>query len=209
MGRRFFIGLCVIGALSATTLLFSQQSGPGSLAIKYVRDSEEYASLARQVYRLAGDAVARAGQAAGSRPWAGILDVDETALDNPAYQLERAAYNLAFDEASWAAWVARREAGAVPGAVEFVAAVHRAGGHVAWMTSRDAPALAATRANLQSVHLWNDDDRLCVQDAAARTKRLRRGEVVAGQGACAWPGQPISIVVLVGDQMGDFPDADE
>lgn len=187
----------------------SQQRTPVGTAIKYTRDSEEYATLARQVYRLAGDAVARAGQTAGQRPWAVVLDIDETALDNSTYQLERAAYDLPYDDASWNAWVARREAAAVPGAADFVAGVHRAGGHVAWISNRDATAANATRANLQAVHLWNDDDRLCVQDAPARTKRIRRGEVSLGQGACAWPGQPMQIAVLVGDQMGDFPAADE
>lgn len=190
-------------------LVNSQQRVPADTAIKYTRDSEEYATLTRQVYRLAGEAVARAGQAAGARPWAVVLDVDETSLDNSAYQLERAAYNLPYDDVSWDAWVVRREAGPVPGVVEFVSAVRRAGGHVAWITNRDATVINATRVNLQLVRLWSDDDRLCGQDGAARTKRVRRTEVVSGQGACAWPGQPMQIAALVGDQMGDFPDADE
>jgi 5'-nucleotidase (lipoprotein e(P4) family) len=209
MRPRLFIGLCLTAGLCGTTLLFSQQGAPGGTGIKFTRDSEEYAALARQAYRLAGEAVVHAGQTPGQRPWAVVLDIDETALDNSAYQLERATYNLPYDQASWNAWVSRREAGAVPGAVDFVAAVHRVGGHVAWITNRDATVLNATRANLQSVHLWNDDDRLCAQDTPERTKRVRRGEVVAGQGACAWPGQPMQIAAVVGDQMGDFPEADE
>ena len=72
------------------------------LGIKYMRDSE-YATLARQVYRMAGAAVTRAaGQ--GRRVWTVVLDVDETALDNST-SLERTAYGLPYDEVSWSAWV--------------------------------------------------------------------------------------------------------
>jgi len=208
MGRRFLVALSVTAALGGTVHLVGRQSAAASTGIKYTRDSEEYATLARQVYRLAGLAVT-AGRSTGQSPWAVVLDVDETALDNSAYQLERATYTLPFDNASWNAWVDRREAGAVPGASDFVALARRAGGHIAWITSRDAASVDATRANLRSVGLWSDDDRLCMQEAAARTKRVRRAEVASGQGACAWPGRPMRIAALVGDQMGDFPDADE
>ena len=105
-----------------------------------MRDSEEYAALARQVYRMAGEAVTRSAASAGRQPWAVVLDVDETALDNSTYELERAAYHLPYDPRTWNAWVSRREAGAVPGVVEFVALVRRAGGHVAWITNRDRAA---------------------------------------------------------------------
>ena len=182
---------------------------PHELGIKWVRDSAEYATLTRQVYRLAGDAVGRAAPMLKGRHWTVVLDVDETALDNSAYQLERAAYGLPFDGASWLAWVRRREAAAVPGAVMFVTAVRSAGGHVAWITNRDTIEVDATRDNLRAAGLWSDDDRLCGQRDAGHTKRMRREEVRSGAGACAWSGAPSPIVVFVGDQMGDFPDVDE
>jgi 5'-nucleotidase (lipoprotein e(P4) family) len=201
--------LTVVALVSGAALLQSQQAAPTNLGIKYVRDSEEYATLARQVYRQATDAMTRAASVMGQRSWAAVLDIDETALDNSTYQLERASYGLPFDDASWNAWVNRREAAAVPGAVDFVAAVRRAGGHVAWISNRDASTVTATRQNLAAARLWHDDDRLCAAEGTTRPKRVRRAEVVSGQGACAWPGRPMSVLALVGDQMGDFPDADE
>jgi 5'-nucleotidase (lipoprotein e(P4) family) len=194
--------LAGVGALAA-----GAQRAPADLGIKYVRDSEEYATLARQVYRQAAEAARRFASTAGTRPWAVILDIDETALDNSAYQLERAAYGVPYEIGSWNAWVRRREAGAVPGVVDFVAAVRR--GRVAWITNRETRVEAATQANLAAVGLWHDSDRLCAQDAAARTKKIRRAELVAGRGACAWAGQPVTVAVIVGDQLGDFPDRDE
>jgi acid phosphatase len=175
--------------------------------VKYVRDSEEYATLARQIYRQATDAVERAAAAlpAGT-PWAAVLDVDETALDNSTYQLDRAAYGLPFDNASWNAWVRRREAAAVPGAAGFVASVRRAGGRIAWITNRDEEVRDATVANLRAHGLWNEADRLCTATPdASYTKAVRRRELASGEGPCAWPGTAIRVLVYVGDQMGDFP----
>jgi predicted secreted acid phosphatase len=73
------------------TAAVAQQTAVHELGIKYMRDSEEYATLARQVYRLAGDAVASAASSAPARRWAVVLDIDETTLDNSTYQLERSA----------------------------------------------------------------------------------------------------------------------
>ena len=183
------------------------QQPPHELGIKYMRDSEEYATLTRQIYRLAGEAAVKAS-AAGGR-WAVVLDIDETTLDNSTYQLERAAYSGPHEEESWRAWVRRREAAAVPGVREFVDVVRGRGGHVGWITNRDTVLADATRANLASLGLWNDDDRLCLQKNSRDTKAQRRQELIAGQGECSWPSSPTRVVVFVGDQMGDFPAAEE
>jgi 5'-nucleotidase (lipoprotein e(P4) family) len=207
--RRVIVVGLTLGAIGASPL---RAQAPASvsedLGVKYMRDSEEYAALARQSYRMAGEAVTRAA-AAGRTPWTVVLDIDETALDNSAYELERAAYHLPYDPASWNAWVSRREAGAVPGAVEFVALVRRAGGHVAWITNRDPIVNDATRANLKQLDLWTDDDRLCGRKTPEHTKGMRRAEVVSGTGDCSWSGVPMHVAVFVGDQMGDFPVAAE
>ena len=54
--------LCV-GVFLTLRLVLTAQAPPAAtreLGIKYVRDSDEYAVLARQMYRVAGDAVDRA-----------------------------------------------------------------------------------------------------------------------------------------------------
>jgi 5'-nucleotidase (lipoprotein e(P4) family) len=191
------------------TSVSAQQPAPRDTGIKYVRDSEEYAALTRQVYRVAALSVGRYASGAHDETWAVVLDVDETALDNSTYQLERAAYGLAFDEPSWRAWVNRREASAIPGVMDFIDIVRRAGGHVGWITNRDAALAEATRANLKFVGLWTDDDRLCTRKTPQHTKAIRRRELVTGKGDCAWAGAPRRVVAFVGDQLGDFPGASE
>ena len=186
------------------------------LETKYARDSAEYASLCRQVYRMATNAVTGAAHAG---TWGVILDIDETTLDNSTYQLERSAYGLSYDDASWAAWVVRKEAGSVPGVEGFVNAVRNAGGKVVYITDRNAKYVDAggqttdlvtpTRENLERNRLWNNADLLCLKTGSSDTKATRRKAVATGVGACSWSGVTLNVVAFVGDQMGDFPAAGE
>ena len=183
---------------------------PSRLEIKWVRDSAEYVALVRQVYRQATGAVRAALERRGpGRDWGVVLDIDETALDNSVYQLERAAYGTPFDDVSWNAFVRRMQSPAVPGVVDFVNAVRAAGGRVTWISNRDDATREETRQNMAHVGLWNEDDRLCLQTEKAYTKAIRRREVSTGTGACAWAGRPVEVLAFVGDQVGDFPAAGE
>jgi 5'-nucleotidase (lipoprotein e(P4) family) len=184
------------------------QAQIGHAEIKWVRDSREYVELTRQVFGLAAAAV-RTAAAERRGAWAVVMDLDETVLDNSVYELERAAYGLPFDTASWNAWVRRGEAGAVPGAADFIAAVRRAGGRIAFVSGREVSTGEATRRNLAALGLTQDGDLLCLRDpAGAYTKRIRRAEIRSGTGTCAW-NAPVPILVYVGDAMGDFPEPDE
>jgi len=202
------LGLYLSGAALSAQTPAPPPSAMRALEIKYVRDSQEYATLSRMVYRMATRAVTDAARSLKPQSWVVVLDIDETALDNTPSQLDRAAYDLPFDPAAFVGWTMRREAGAVPGVVEFVSAVRQAGGRIAWISNRAAAAEEATRDNMKRVALWTDDDRLCLADPA-RPKRARRTEVVSGSGACSWNRTPMTPVAFIGDQMGDFPEANE
>jgi len=201
-------GLLAI-ALVAPPHLVAQTPEPAHPQIKYVRDAEEYATLARMVYREALAAVNASGRARMTGPWSVVLDLDETVLDNSTYELERATYGAAFDDASWNAWVQRGEAGIVPGAIEFISGVRRLGGRVAYISNRAESTRAATLSNLQRFNLWTDNDRLCLATDSTYPKRVRRSEVTEGRGNCSWSGAPALVVVYLGDQMGDFPASGE
>lgn len=200
------------GALLATlaALPLAAQHAPSAhttLEVKYVRDAEEYAALSRMVYRMAERSVERqAASLPRSATWAVVLDLDETALDNSAYQLERAAYGIPFDGPSWAAWVARGEAGLVPGVAGFIARVRQLGGRVAWVSDRVPAGAAATRANLVRDGIWGEGDLLCLKAGPAdSTKVRRRTEIATGRGECAWGGHPARVLAFIGDQVKDGP----
>lgn len=212
MSRLAAFALCCAAVLPAA--LDAQATPPelqGGLEVKWMRDSEEYAAIARQLYRSADRAVSDAARRQPrGRSWVVVLDIDETTLDNSAQQLERLAYRQPFDTASWNAWTRRIEAGAIPGVVDFIASVRRQGGHVAWITNRAESVREPTRANLAARGLWNDDDRLCLlTPEPGYNKAARRAEVASGSGRCAWSGTPMSVLAFLGDQMGDFPQAGE
>lgn len=176
-----------------------------SLDIKWVRDSAEYQALTRMVYALATRALPPAGAPATKELRAVVLDLDETALDNSVFQLERIAYGLPYDVTAWNAWCERRAAGAVPGALDFVQAARARGLRVAWISDRREVSRAATRANVVALGLWAEGDVLCLKnDDAAYNKAARRRELREGTGACSL-GAPASVVAYVGDQLGDFP----
>jgi len=199
-----------VGVFLALGLVPAAQTPPAAtrgLEIKWFRDSEEYAVLTRQIYRLAGDAVERA-RTGTTGPWAVVLDVDETTLDNSIYQVERSVYGLPYDNDAWNAWVRRRSAPPIPGVKGFVDRVRAAGGHVAWITNREAALADDIRANLASVGVWTDDDRLC-GIKPQYPKSQRRHEVVTGTGDCSWSNTPMRVLAFVGDQLGDFPAAAE
>ena len=202
---RRLVFACCLAALPAAA---QAQSAMQALDVKWVRESEEYAASTRQVYRVGTTAVENAARQVPAGRWAVILDVDETALDNSQYQLEIRAYGQPFTDATWQPFVARRSSPAVPGAVDFINAVRRLGGHVAWVTNRNQAAYEDTRANLQSAGLLAPDDKVCVLSDTSYTKRVRRAEVASGNGRCSW-GQPLTVLAFFGDQMGDFPAAGE
>jgi 5'-nucleotidase (lipoprotein e(P4) family) len=210
--RRAALAVCALALaapLGAQAPAAAPPEATRGLEIKWVRESIEYATLTRMVYRMATGAVEVAAPRLPAGRWTVVLDIDETTLDNSDYFLERAAYGQPFDDSTWDAWMARRAARAVPGVQEFVATVRRLGGRVAYITDRRAAAREDTRANLLALGLIADGDLLCLRSSAGGTKRERRTTLTAGAGACAWPNEAMTVAAYVGDQLGDFPGPEE
>lgn len=197
-------------AEAPTAPAFGHGAAPSGQQLKWMRDSIEYQKLTQQTYRQAAQAMLAEAKKAKKKGWAVILDVDETALDNSTYQLERLAYGVGFELGSWGAWCERRQAAAIPGAREFVTAAREAGGTVVFISNRDDSTTTATRENLAAEGLWADGDVLCLSkaDDKAYNKVARRGEVRAGSGACS-TGKALTPLVYLGDNIGDFPEVGE
>jgi 5'-nucleotidase (lipoprotein e(P4) family) len=199
---------CVLAPLLSPVAAAAQQLD--HLELKWMRDSDEFVGIFRQTYALAAQSVERqVATVERSAPWAVMLDVDETVLDNTLYQLERAAYHLPFDTASWNAWVRRARADTLPGVAGFLARVRALGGRVAFVSGRDDTLAQDTRRNLAALGLWRDGDRLCLQTPdRAYTKRVRREEIRSGAGRCGW-GERVRVLAYLGDNLVDLPEADE
>jgi 5'-nucleotidase (lipoprotein e(P4) family) len=173
-------------------------------AIRWTRTSAEHRAAFLQTYALATRELERlaAGLPAGS--WAVISDADETLIDNSTYQRERARVDSAFTAASWDAWVRRREATALPGAVAFAARVRALGGRLAVVTNRNEDQCEATRANMVAVGI-TPDVVLCQPAGAPGDKNPRFAQVASGAGDLP----PLRVLMWVGDNIRDFPQLDQ
>ncbi len=173
--------------------------------VHWTRDSAEHRAILVQTYRLAGKHLELL--AAGHRPgtWAVALDADETVLDNSLYQKELVLAGAGFSRESWAAWVARREAPPLPGAVAFLERAHRLGGKIAIVTNRDEELCADTEANFRAYAIPYDVI-LCRREGRSE-KETRWQRIEEGSASPELP--PLTILLWLGDNIGDFPGGDQ
>ena len=117
---------CTTVAPAPTSPLPAAPAAP-RLEIQWTRTSGEHDAVFEQTYRAAGERLRMGLDTLRGTDWGVILDADETVLDNSLYQRERAAVGQGYSPETWAAWVERREAAALPGAVAFTRLVRDLG----------------------------------------------------------------------------------
>jgi len=176
----------------------------------------EYDGVTRGAYRLARVMVGRAlddstwtasleqsergADTYRSLPPAVVLDVDETVLDNSAYQARLVRQNESYAAESWKAWCREAQAEAVPGALAFTQAMAERGVQVIYLTNRDGDVEAATRENLRALGFPIEENR--VEDAV-----LTQGEREGWEPKTtrrAWVADRFRVLLLIGDNFGDF-----
>jgi acid phosphatase len=136
-----------------------------------------------------------------SLPPAIVADVDETLIDNSGYEAWLIATNQNFSSKTYDAWTKAREARAVPGAVDFAGYADSRGVKVFYVTNRDANQEPQTRDNMRALGFpmgGNVDTFLMQKEQEDWTakKSTRRNFV----------GKDYRIVLLLGDNYGDFSD---
>jgi 5'-nucleotidase (lipoprotein e(P4) family) len=170
-------------------------------AVHWTRNSAEHRAVLLQIYRGAGEQMARlaSGRAAGS--WAVILDADETVIDNSTYQKERAEVGGGYSDSTWNAWVRRRSATALPGAAEFIRRVRSLGGKAVIVTNRQEIVCEDTRANFRALSI--DIDAMYCRPQGASSDKNPRFQAVQNGTAAGLP--KLDVVMWVGDNILDFP----
>ncbi len=180
-------------------------------AVLWTQSSAEYRALAYQTFSLARsrlDADLRSHPSIGLRrsrqtrgsslPPAVVVDVDETVLDNSRYQAELVLRGLAYKPESWTAWCERAEAGAVPGAVNFLNYAAARGVRVVYITNRRLPEKPGTIRNLQTLGFPNVSEGTVMvrEEGTTPSKESRRKKVK----------EIYRIALLIGDNLNDFND---
>jgi len=171
-------------------------------SIRWVQQSAEFQAALQQVYRQAAAHVEQEAASRSSGGWAVVLDADETVISNATYQAERARIGASYTPESWNAWVRRREATPLPGAVEFLDRVRALGGRIAIVTNRLQSECADTEA-VFAAHRLVYDAMLCRADGSSSDKNPRFQEVAQGRSAAG--AAPLDVVAFVGDNILDFP----
>lgn len=170
----------------------------------WVQSSAEYRAAALQTYGAARRALdsALASLPAGVKP-AVVLDLDETSLDNSAFETRMIRKGVSYEQAEWTRWVNESAAVAVPGVVEFLAYARSRGVTPFYVTNRLAEEEPGTLANLEKLGFPLDaaEDQLLVRgerpEWAASDKTPRRD----------WVTQRYHTLLLLGDDLNDFTDA--
>jgi 5'-nucleotidase (lipoprotein e(P4) family) len=169
-------------------------------AILWTQSSAEYRAIAYQTFMLARLRLDENLRTRGARVRraAVVVDADETVLDNSRFQAELVLRGLPYDQQAWRAWCERAEAGAVPGAVDFLSYAARRGVRVFYITNRRQAEKAGTIANLKKLGFPGvDDETVMVRaDGMTSSKQSRRDKVET----------QYRIVLLVGDNLNDFAD---
>ncbi len=134
------------------------------------------------------------------RPAAIILDLDETVLDNSPYQARTIRDAMSFPE-GWSEWVREERAQALPGAIPFLRYADSRGVAIFYVTNRrkNEGEQAPTMRNLRRLGApqVRDDRMFLLTDTSSKESRRRQ------------IAQRYDILLLIGDQLGDFEQAFE
>jgi 5'-nucleotidase (lipoprotein e(P4) family) len=197
----YFISiLLLMGSCTASHKVVAPPPQPGIpiqgklLASAYQQLAAEYHALCLQAYNLARMRVDESLQQPSDKPRAIVTDLDETALDNSAFQVHQALQGKDFDAKSWLEWTALAQADTVPGAFSFLKYAATKGIDIFYITNRNEQDKIATLQNLKHFGFPNADSAHLFVRQNTPGKEERRQQVSATH----------HIILLLGDNLSDF-----
>ena len=195
---RSFLVASVVSVAICSTTAFAQEADNESQvgAILWTQTSAEKAALSYQAFSLARlrlDQDFRANRNRRIRR-AVIVDIDETVLDNSAYQAKLVKERRPYEAKTWTDWCNRAEAKPLPGAVEFLRYANSRRVRVFYITNRRQTEKDGTVRNLQRLGFPDVTGETLLVRTDGSTKEPRRQSV----------GARYRIVLLMGDNLNDF-----
>ena len=184
---------------------------PTTRATLWVQNAAEYRAMTSMVYQTATANLALAIEDSywsalpykdnnnQNLPPAIILDVDETVLDNSAFQARMIKQGADFDIEQWNNWVMEAKADAVPGALEFTKLASEKDITIFYLTNRLASVEEGTRENLRVLGfpLSPEEDVILSKNEQSNwsSDKINRRQYVA---------ENYRILMLFGDDLNDF-----
>ena len=172
--------------------LLSQQNVDATI---YQNSSAECVRLFEQCYELAKTRLDQNLARPHTLPAAVIVDIDETVLDNSAYQVTNAAKGRNYTKESWNQWALMGAAKALPGAVDFLKYAVSRDCAVYYITNRATSEKNATIKNLFELGFpMADEAHVMTMEGDVSDKTDRRALV----------SKKHYVALLCGDQPTDF-----
>ncbi|MDB5198248.1 MAG: acid phosphatase [Chitinophagaceae bacterium] len=191
----------VIAACTTSKQISKTPSLPQNIAVTgkvfaslYQQRAAEYRALCLQAFNIARLRVDENLQMTPGKPKAIITDIDETILDNSAYEVHQTLQGKDYESASWYQWTDMSKADTVPGAAAFLKYAASRGITIFYITNRDERERAGTLLNLQKFNLPNADNAHLVLRQGISSKEPRRQAVAATH----------DVILLLGDNLTDF-----
>jgi 5'-nucleotidase (lipoprotein e(P4) family) len=164
------------------------------MALTWVQSSAEYRELCYQAFNLAGLLVDKAASAKADKPLAIIADLDETLLDNSAYDAGLIGRDAGYSGKTWLQWELAAQALAVPGAVDFLTSAAKKV-EIFYVTNRDQAGLEGTLKNMTVLGFPFADAQHVLVNAGTSNKQPRFDAVAADH----------KVVLYLGDNANDLP----
>ena len=214
MYRRLLIASALILSL-ATGLLVGQErdirADKRFNAVTWTQNAAEYRAASEQAYRYAqkqlhsaladpnwtADEVQQSADDYQNKLPAVILDLDETVLDNSAYNARGIVAGTDYDLESWNEWCLEEKALAVAGAAGFIARARALGIKVFFVTNRRDIVKTATINNLNNLGIPATANEVMTRndDQGRGGDKISRRALVANDHR---------ILLLIGDNMHDM-----
>ena len=164
-------------------------------AVLWQQTSGEYRALCFQAYNFARLSLKELLWANTSKkPNCVIVDIDETVLDNSAFQGHEIRKGLSYNAADWTEWTNLAKADTVPGALAFLKFAASKNIETFYVSNRDEKDYNATLKNLQAFGFPYADDAHLIVSKGTSNKEPRRQKIA----------ETHNVLMFCGDNLSDF-----
>jgi 5'-nucleotidase (lipoprotein e(P4) family) len=201
--KKGFIAIAVLLAACSSQRQITSTRADENLVVNgklfasaYQQRAAEYRALCLQAFNFARLRLNELGTTNTGKRNAIITDIDETILDNSAYEVHQTLQGKDYEPASWYEWTAKGAADTVPGAPAFLKYAASKGIEIIYITNREERERAGTLQNLQKFNLPNADNEHLIlrQPNTSSSKESRRLDALKNY----------NVLLLLGDNLADF-----
>ena len=218
MKARLWQSLFLLNSLIVTEIIFADNAKKdisdlkeqNIMSVLYQQTAAERLAGSLQTFRSAKQALDNAladsswsalpGQDVQGKKPAIIVDVDETVLDNTAYEARMILDGTKYPE-GWVNWGKEAVATEVPGAKDFLNYADSKGVTIFYVTNRVIELKESTKKNLTKLNIPLDQDIDTVLMRGENNWDSNKGprrELI---------GEKYRVLLMIGDNLGDFVDA--